>query len=427
MVDFGFDAHLAFGPAHIDGGVKGWIETVPPSRFNVQGDVNVCVDYVACLGGNAVISSIGAAACLKLSIASVPMLVKDADWVWWQPWKMHWENVPIAIEGGAGYTWQTHQTEVMVASCSIGKWVLAQAAQAGNGAVVVAKDQPAVTVRLHGDGAPPKVDLVGPDGRRISVPDRPGGALAQGAHMISEDPSQATTTIMVAHPAAGTWRIEPHAGSARVTAVDRADSRPQPTVVAGVGGKGRRRTLGYAYSPQPGQRITFVERGPRTARVLGVARPGRCRHAPRSTRKVACGILRFAPARGGAGRRRIMAVIEQDGRPRTPVQVAAYTAPADAQPGRPLLLRARRSGSAVAVRWQPVAGATYAAEAAVSDGRRLSFTTRRGFRIPGVARGVSVRIAVRSLRDGVAGPPARVRVKATRRSPAVPPIGRKHR
>src|SRR5262249_17285343 len=48
LVDFGFDAHLAFGPAHIDGGVAGWIETRSPSRFNVQGHVNVCVDGVAC-------------------------------------------------------------------------------------------------------------------------------------------------------------------------------------------------------------------------------------------------------------------------------------------------------------------------------------------------------------------------------------------
>jgi hypothetical protein len=120
-------------------------------------------------------------------------------------------------------------------------------------------------------------------------------------------------------------------------------------------------------------------------------------------------------------------VIEQDGRPRTPIEVAAYRAPADAKPRRPLLLRARRTGAAVAVRWQPVAGVTYAAEAIASDGRRLSFTARRGFRIPAVARGVSVRIAVRAVRDGVAGPAARVRVKATRRSPAVPPTGRKHR
>jgi hypothetical protein len=122
-----------------------------------------------------------------------------------------------------------------------------------------------------------------------------------------------------------------------------------------------------------------------------------------------------------------VAVITQDGRPRTPVEIAAYTAPADALPGRPVLLRARRAGSAVAVRWQPAAGFSYAAEAIVSDGRRLSFTANRGFRIPAVARGVSVRIAVRSLRDGIVGPAARVRVKATRRSPAVSPTGRKHR
>jgi hypothetical protein len=81
----------------------------------------------------------------------------------------------------------------------------------------------------------------------------------------------------------------------------------------------------------------------------------------------------------------------------------------------------------VIVRWQPAAGVTYTAEATVSDGRRLVFASKHGFRIPAVGRGVSVKVAVRTLRDGVAGPPARVRLKATRRSPAVPAIGRKHR
>jgi len=277
-----------------------------------------------------------------------------------------------------------------------------------------------VTIRVHGDGAPPKVDLVSPDGRRISVPDRPGGELVKDSHLIAENPADATTTIMVAHPAAGTWRIEPRAGSARVTAVDHADARPQPTVVGGVGGKRYARTFGYAYAPRPGQKITFVERGPRTARVLGVAKPGRCRHQPRGGDPVRCGILRFTPARGGAGRRRILAVIEQDGQPVKPIEVAAYTAPPDRLPARPVLLRARRAGGAVVVRWQPSAGASFTAQATLSDGRRLVFTSARGFRIPAVSRGVSARIAVRRLENGVPGPPARLRVKATRRSPAVP-------
>jgi hypothetical protein len=77
------------------------------------------------------------------------------------------------------------------------------------------------------------------------------------------------------------------------------------------------------------------------------------------------------------------------------------------------------------VRWANVPGVTgYSAEATLSDGRRLSFT--RGFRIPAVGRGVSVRIAVRSLRaDGAVSRPARLTVHATRRSAAVKPRNRK--
>ena len=107
--------------------------------------------------------------------------------------------------------------------------------------------------------------------------------------------------------------------------------------------------------------------------------------------------------------------------------VPHYVARADDRPARPALLRARRAGAAVVVRWQPATGLTYTAEATVSDGRRLVFTPKRSFRIPAVGRGVSVKVAVRGVRDGVAGPPARVRVKATRRSPAVPSTRRKHR
>src|SRR6202008_3495262 len=117
--------------------------------------------------------------------------------------------------------------------------------------------QPATTIRVHGDGAPPKFDLVGPDGRRISVPDRPGGEIVKGSHMIAEPPSENTPPVCAAEPAAGDWRVEPRAGSARITEVEHALAQPEPALAAGVGGKGYKRTLGYAFSPQPGQTGRF--------------------------------------------------------------------------------------------------------------------------------------------------------------------------
>jgi hypothetical protein len=431
LIEFGMEGGIEFGDsARILGKLDGWVETRSPSRFNVQGHVEVCVDWLACLQGDAVASTIGAAGCVSVKIIEVPMLVKNDNWHWWAPWRMHWEMRPITAKGGAGYTWSSHNLDVMVGSCSIGKWVLARTAQAPGGVQLVSipAGQAATTIRVHGDTAPPKFDLVGPGGRRISVPDRPGGEIVKGSHMIAEQPSNTTTTVFIAGPQAGTWRVEPRAGSSRITEVEHALAQPEPTFGAGVGGKGYTRTLGYAYSPQPGQKVTFVERGPRTAQVLGVAKAGTCAHVPsgvRTQRTVACGRLRFTPGHGPAGPRKIVAMVEQDGRPRDEITVATYVAPKDRLPGAPRLLRARRAGSSVLVRWQAVPGANgYNALVSTSDGRRLTFsprTAKSGLRIPGVGRDTSVRVAVRALRvDSAVGRAARVRVKATRRANLAP-------
>jgi hypothetical protein len=169
--------------------------------------------------------------------------------------------------------------------------------------------------------------------------------------------------------------------------------------------------------------VTFVERGPKTAHVLGVAKPGKCRQSVKGERKVACGRLTFAPARGGAGKRRIVAIVEQDGRPREEITVATYVAPKDRLPGAPRLLRARRQGASVMVRWQSVAGAKgYNAIVSTSDGRRLTFSpSKTAIRIPAVGRDTGVRVVVRALRlDAAVGRAARVRVKATRRPNLAP-------
>src|SRR4051794_12881941 len=425
MIDFGFQAELRFGPAHVGGGVEGWIQTKSPSKFNVQGHVEVCVDNLACAEGTAVFSTIGAAGCISVSIVKVPMLVKNHNWHVWAPWRVHVEMVPIKVNGGAGYTWQTKKLDLMLASCSIGKWVLARPSQAGGLELVsVPQNMPAFTVRLHGKDAPPAADLVGPDGRRIAMTDAENGALVNGSHMIATNPEDNTTSIMVPHPAAGDWKIEPHAGSSEITEVDRAYAEPEPSLVAGVRGKGYRRTLGYSFATNPGQKISFVERGAKTTQVLGAAKAGRCKRQPDGPRKIACGQLKFTPGHGIAGKRRIVAVIEQDGRPRGEQVIAGYVAPKDRLPGRPGLLRARRAGNAVVVRWAAVPGAKgYTAAVTTSDGRKLSFdaSVKAGIRVPGVGRDTTVRVALRALRlDGAVGRAARLTVKATRRANVAP-------
>jgi hypothetical protein len=242
--------------------------------------------------------------------------------------------------------------------------------------------------------------------------------------MIATNPEDNTTSIMVAHPAAGDWKIEPHAGSSAITEVDRAYAEPEPSLAGGVGGKRYRRTLGYSYATNPGQKITFVERGAKTTQVLGVAKAGRCKEQPKGARTIACGRLKFTPGHGPAGKRQIVAVIEQDGRPRGEQVVATYKAPKDRLPGRPRLLRARRAGSTVMVRWAAVAGARgYTASVRTSDGRKLSFapSLKKGIRVRGVGRDTTVRVALRALRlDGAVGGASRLTVKATRRANVAP-------
>jgi hypothetical protein len=424
MLDFNFHGKLDFGVASVEGGVEGWIETRSPSRFNVEGWVNVCVKAIGCFEGRAVASTIGAAGCIKVALIEVPVLVKDKNWKIWAPWRVHWEWHPVTIKGGAGYTWSTKKLDLMGGSCSIGRWVLARPSQAGGLApIVVPADMPAFTARVVGADAPPIVDLVGPDGRRITVP-ADGGELVDGSHMIASNPQDNSVSIMVTKPAAGAWRVEPHAGQ-NVIEVSKAFSTPEPTIVGGVGGKGHKRILGYSYSPTPGQKITFVERGERALKVLGVAKPGRCEERVEGERKVACGQLRFAPASGPAGKRDIIARIEQDGAPREEIKVASYTAPKERVPAKPKLVRARRAGNAVLVRWASVPGAvSYNAVVRTSDGRRLSFSpenAKKPIRIAGVGRDITVRVSLRAVRlDGQVGRTSRLRVKATRKANVAP-------
>ena len=415
MLDFGFDADLKFGPLRVAGGVNGWVETQGQRRFNVTGYVLVCVDSIACADATAVISSRGVAGCITVTLFSLPVLVKDADWVWWEPWRVHWESQPVSVTGGAGYTWSTRAIDLMAGSCSVGNWTEARAAQAPGGVQVVRvpEGEMAVSFRVIGLGGPPRVTLVGPHGERIVMPDRPGGAFRKDHYLIASDPATQTTAIMVPKPAAGNWRIEPHPGSPRILRVEDAAALPPVALAAGVGGRGHGRILGYIYRPRAGQHITFVERTSRGDRIIGRADDGLvpCRRsveAPRTNIAQRCGRLRFRPGIGKSGTRRIVAYVEQDGEPRTVRTVTHYEAPAPLRPDEPARVRIVRDGRDIVVRWTQVSGAAgYTVAVRVGDGRRLAFArsaSTRAVRIPRVLGRYDVRAQVRALRrDGAVG------------------------
>jgi hypothetical protein len=216
------------------------------------------------------------------------------------------------------------------------------------------------------------------------------------------DPQTKTTYVMLAKPKAGRWTVQPQADSSAVTEVRSADARPAPEVHASVSGRGRTRLLTYDVKPIPGQVVRFREIGGGVTRPLGTARSH--------------GRLRFAPAFGKAGTRRIVAEIEQDGVPRTTLDVARYAAPKPGMPRAPKRVRVVRRGEKLAVGWSRVAGAYgYAVTVFTGDGREIGFDVGAGkprhvvVRHMGVSR--RTRVVVRAARpDGKLG-----RAKVVRR------------
>jgi hypothetical protein len=130
--------------------------------------------------------------------------------------------------------------------------------------------------------------------------------------------------------------------------------------------------LSYRVTPAPGQRVTFVERSTKVAHQIGVARGRR-------------GTLRFVPAAGPAGTRKIVAQVSQRGLPRMERIVARYRAPGTLRLARPRGVRLRRTPKSLRVTWRAVNGARGYEVLVTTINRR-----RELFRVPARKRSVTV-------------------------------------
>jgi hypothetical protein len=257
---------------------------------------------------------------------------------------------------------------------------------------------------VTGQGAPPHVALVGPGGARIE--DTPGAKAQTATSLAFHNPQTNTTYFVLKAPASGTWTVEPLADSAPVTGVQAADGLKDPKVTGAVrraAGGGRTRVLSYDVTPRPGQKVTFAEQGKGAAKPIGgVAKAGR-------------GTIRFQPADGPGGRRKIIALVSSYGKPRAQLTVASYVAPPPVRPATPKRLKARRSGSRLVVSWARAANAKrYEVRASLSDGRRL-LVRQKGTRltIPAFATRTRATVTVAGLKpDGTRGRKATVKVAA---------------
>lgn len=260
----------------------------------------------------------------------------------------------------------------------------------------VAAKTRAITIAATGRQAAPALTLSGPNGRRLVIPRKRG--VSRGAGYVALRDAR-TTYVIIGRPAGGMWSVAPLGATSDIVSLRRAEALPEPSVRARISGKQRARRLSWRLRPIAGQRVTFVEEGKNVRRVLVATRRAR-------------GVLRFTPTAGAAGRRTIVAWVQQGGTLRKRLVVARYTAPGLKRLSKPARLRAHRRGTSITVAWRRVAGASrYVLTARLPQARRLVVTTARSAVTLPNARGPAV-ITVRAV-DAFSrrGPAASVRAR----------------
>ena len=299
----GVDYRITF--LELSGGLSGFVFP-SQKKFNLEGGVKAClrgieigykfvsVKLSLCVKVGAVVSSAGAG---LGAVFPVPFPI--------------FGTIPIVV--GAGVHWGK-SPDLMLFSCDYGKYretspKAAHEAGASRAAYVPA-GLPAEMIRVRGDGAAPEVTVRGPDGRPVTAnPDA----------VIVKLEAQQTTLIALRHPRAGRWMLSAAPGSAPIADVATADALAPLRIRARVLTRRGRGVLRYSLTAAAGRTVTFIERGPHTSRVLGVARA--------RTRAIT-----FTPGPGGRGRRAIIALIDGAAGPARSLTVASYLVPALRRP-----------------------------------------------------------------------------------------------
>lgn len=409
-IDFGFNAKLDFKVASVEASLGGWIEARNPFRFNVDGSGRVCVLSVACLGGEVTASTDGLAACITVLEGDIWEYVKDPDWEWWALWRAHWELRHWRLRAGAGVHWADGNVQLMGDSCDVSPFRAMkspQTAAAGVFTVSVAPGATALTLQAQGRDAAPGVNLIGPNGQRFDSPKK-AAVIVPGHDEFAKDPLNKATDVMIAHPAAGTWRVVAEHGSA-ITALRRATVEATPHVDAGVGGGGEHRILGYDYQPQPLHTTRFVEDGPKYEQELGVAEGEPCRLVKHiHPDPPLCGHIDFTPAPGPAGKRDIYAITTMNGEVTDKRLVATYDAPPEPEPSEVPKLVVDRVPDGITVGFKPSEAPTQVAEPMdynvdvnLTNGRKLLDVLRRSdhkVTIHDIPATVQARVTVAAMR-----------------------------
>ena len=257
-------------------------------------------------------------------------------------------------------------------------------------------------IKINGVGSQaPNVVLVAPDGRRIATPAEPVKQVDDTTFVLGG--LGGATTFVLAEPPAGQWKVEPQEGSSAVASIDQLAVLPEPKVSAKVVRERRGFELRYDVAKAEGQTVRFVERRKGLIDEIGHTTGG-------------AGRFRFDPAFGPAGKREIVAIIEQDGRQRRELVTGSYVAPAPAKPGKVKTVTVKRTGKSVTVRWSKALRATGGYEVVVRlpDGRtQAQITKTRKVVLHDVLVDGKTEVTVRALRkqDETGGPKKVVRAR----------------
>lgn len=354
-------------------------------HFQAEAAIEACIVGFICRGAAGIISDRGMAACIRFKL------------------------LVVTVAAGAGTDWPPPKNARVFTGCDFGRYRTvvrpARASAVAERTFHVGTDLRAVSVAVAGAGRAPDVELRGPKGESLVLPAE--GPLESGAAAGFRSPVDGHAYFLIGQPSSGTWRVVPRDGSSAVTGVEVAEGLPAPDIdvqaASGAASASGKRVFRYSVAPIAGQRVTFIERAPGGDRVLGIATGRR-------------GILRFTPSDARGTERSIVALVEQDGRPRDNVVVARFTA-SPPKPGKPAGIRARRRGSSLVVTWSAAARAQrYEARIRLSDGRSLFFARpapARSFTVWGVAKATRATVRVVGVRGrSRTGPAVVLRVRA---------------
>ena len=375
-VSFGGDVHIGNEDVlGITGGASGAVN-LKTYQFTLLGKAHVCALSICAFGSEVGINNSSVAGCVGGSDLGI----------------------------GAKFIFATKKLSTKY-DCNLSEYAAlagSHISQAGSRTVRIPAGQRLASIQMVGQGGVPRVQVLGPSGQTIASPANQAQPVHTDVGLLFADGATSSTVLNMPKPEGGNWTVTLQPGSVPISSVRTAKALPEPKVTAAVTGRGHKRTLSWTVKPIPGQRVQLSEEGPGAHRSFGVL-------------EGKSGEIKFSPANGKAAKRRLLAVVEQDGTFRKSIVAGTYEAPGPVRPGRPRNVRLRRKGAKLVVTWQRAPHAVeYAVRAKLKDGRRLVLPTEKLKlkirNVPGIDSGS---IAVYGLKaDRTAGPPGKAKLKA---------------